>query len=220
MNKGLFGLVSGEVRHGRRLVSTSPWGWESETRRGSHASPRGDRFEPRLAVCINGASACASVQSVRRMRTPRNRSRPRAPQPFDPQPEHGRGPPLATFPVVHHRFAGRAHPGGQLLLTQAEPSPQADESGCVIRRHGHVAHGHETTPAASVGPPIPRRYESCAGLSRGCRSELSEKYFCWSVATGRRERRKCRRIPWTHSGTSRILAGWRARQDSNLRPPA
>ncbi len=41
----------------------------------------------------------------------------------------------------------------------------------------------------------------------------------WQVPTGRGERGNCGRIPKTHSRLRRIWK-WRARQDSNLRPPA
>src|ERR1700681_3079441 len=62
-------------------------------------------------------------------------------QPFDPKPKHCRWLSLAAFPLVDHSFRGRAHFVGELLLTQAESGPQADERGRVVRRHDHPAHG-------------------------------------------------------------------------------
>jgi hypothetical protein len=87
-------------------------------------------------------------------------------QSFDPQPEHRRRLALATLPLVDHGFGCLTNRGSKLLLAQAEPVPQANECGRIIRRHSHATHRHETTPPATIRPATPRRHEARRGRSR------------------------------------------------------
>ena len=56
-------------------------------------------------------------------------------QPHDPQPEDRRRRALAALPLVDHGLASGADLVGQLLLTEAEPVPQANQRRRVVRRH-------------------------------------------------------------------------------------
>ena len=75
-------------------------------------------------------------------------------------PEDGRGLPPARFPLVDHRFAGRANPFGQTLLRQAEFAPEVEESYRPVGGNGCTGR-----------TPRPRR-ESRIGLSIVPRQEI------------------------------------------------
>jgi hypothetical protein len=77
--------------------------------------------------------------------------------------------------LIDYGLAGRADFCGELLLTKAEPVPQANDHRGVIRRYGHTAYCHATTSAPAIGPAISLRHELTGGLSRGRRSELAEE---------------------------------------------
>src|SRR5437867_1480721 len=64
---------------------------------------------------------------------------------LDAQPKHRGGLSFTAFPLVDDGLAGRADLGGELLLTEAEPVPQANDHRGVIRRYGHTAYCHATT---------------------------------------------------------------------------